>query len=700
MSLPAASLVFYATAALLGACILVLLVLLLVAMRRTGSLRTRRAASAEVRPALQAALVEFLAGGTDDSLLRRNIRTHPADIAASILLFQTTVGGSARDRLCALALDLGLVRQWCAQSASRVVVHRRGAFANLAFTFAYEPCRRVAGDLLVESLNDADEEVRLSACRGLVLAGGEAEIEDLFELAIRPNLLTRIVLTEDLRNYALTLAAGPVREVLRSGDATRVRATMQILVAWERAIPLEDLREFLDSRDREIRVWDAATGKDQKALKGPNDDVLGLAFSPDGKTLAAVAGHHCHWPAEDDRSHTRTGALPAAGRPGTGAPCRRCPGGHAARGPANPRRTQREPQPGRRAGRPRSLGASQDGRLVEALSVAACFTLAMLVAALAIFAATGFSALLKGCFELRRTLRAASQSFDSMLLKSPIVPGVSVILAPRDASPESRALVRRLLDLTFGRHELVLVLDGPSEPELDRWVLEFHLYPQERVVPESLPTAAIRGCYLSRDPIRLLVVDKQPGGTADALNAGVNAAQYPVIGLVDPDADFIPELLLRLIRPMLADWEGTVAVCGVAPPPPAPGLAGCIGAIEALRLWLVRLADFAPVRWNSFWTCTPPLAPRPRPCGSPSSPRRSVRAPPPAPGAICAARCCAISDKWRQPCGEPAPAAAANSSACSASARCARYWKLPPISWPPPVGSPGWCPWPWRRWCW
>ena len=262
MSWPAASLLFqpvvraalYATVALLGPCILFLLVLVLVAMRRTGRLRTRRAASARVRPALQAALVEFLAGGTDDSLLRRNISTHPADIAASILLFQATVGGSARDRLCALALDLGLVRRWCAESASHDVVRRRGAFANLAFAFAYEPCRRVAGDLLVEALNDADEEVRLSACRGLVLAGGDAEIEDLFELAVRPNLLTRIVLTEDLRFHALTLAAGPVREVLRSRDATRVRATLEILVAWERAIPLEELREFLDSRDREIRV--------------------------------------------------------------------------------------------------------------------------------------------------------------------------------------------------------------------------------------------------------------------------------------------------------------------------------------------------------------------------------------------------------------------------------------------------------------
>jgi cellulose synthase/poly-beta-1,6-N-acetylglucosamine synthase-like glycosyltransferase len=233
---------------------------------------------------------------------------------------------------------------------------------------------------------------------------------------------------------------------------------------------------------------------------------------------------------------------------------------------------------------------------VEGLSVALCGVLAILVIALAIFAAAAFRALLKGCFELRRSLRSVSQGFDSVLLKSPIVPGVSVIWAAPDASTTSRALVRRLLDLHFGRHELVLVLDGPPVNDLDRWVMEFHLYPQERVVPEGLPTAAIRGCYLSRDPIRLLVVDKQPGGTADALNAGVNAAQYPVIGLVDPDADFIPELLLRLIRPKLADWEGTVAVCGVAPPPLSTGLAGHIGAIESLRLWLARCAAFSA--WN------------------------------------------------------------------------------------------------------
>ena len=232
------------------------------------------------------------------------------------------------------------------------------------------------------------------------------------------------------------------------------------------------------------------------------------------------------------------------------------------------------------------------------LSVVLTLAVVALVVAQAVLVGAGFKALLKGFFELRRSLRATSYDFLSVLLKSPIVPGVSVVFAAPDASPESRARVRRLLDLHFGRPEIVVVLDGPTEAELDRWVREFHLYRQERVVAEDLPAEAIRGCYLSSDPIRLLVVDKEAGGVADAYNAGVNAAQYLVIALVDSEAEFIPEFLLRLIRPMLGDWDRTVAVCGVAPAVAAPGLAGSIGAIESLRMWLVRCAAFSA--WNKL----------------------------------------------------------------------------------------------------
>jgi HEAT repeat protein len=57
-----------------------------------------------------------------------------------------------------------------------------------------------------------------------------------------------------LRRHALSLAAGPVKAALVSGEAKRARATLDILVAWERAIPVNDLREFLEHRDRDIRV--------------------------------------------------------------------------------------------------------------------------------------------------------------------------------------------------------------------------------------------------------------------------------------------------------------------------------------------------------------------------------------------------------------------------------------------------------------
>jgi HEAT repeat protein len=258
MTWPAASVVaqalLYAAVALVGIHLLFLLVLLAAAMIRAGILRSRRAAAAGIRPELHAALVQFLAGGKDDSLLLQYSHTQRADVADAILLFQGTVGGSARDRLCGLALDLGLVQQWCEQGRARDVVRRRAALANLAFASTYEPCRRVAADVIQDALKDEDEEVRLSACRAVLLAEGAEQIKRLFELALQPNLLTRIVLTEDLRRHALTLAAGPVRAALRSGEARRARATLDILVAWERAIPLDDLREFLEHRERDIRV--------------------------------------------------------------------------------------------------------------------------------------------------------------------------------------------------------------------------------------------------------------------------------------------------------------------------------------------------------------------------------------------------------------------------------------------------------------
>ena len=41
------------------------------------------------------------------------------------------------------------------------------------------------------------------------------------------------------------------------------------------------------SRDKTIKLWDVATGKEKDRFSGHKDSVTSVAFSPDGKTLAS-----------------------------------------------------------------------------------------------------------------------------------------------------------------------------------------------------------------------------------------------------------------------------------------------------------------------------------------------------------------------------------------------------------------------------
>jgi hypothetical protein len=226
-------------------------------------------------------------------------------------------------------------------------------------------------------------------------------------------------------------------------------------------------------------------------------------------------------------------------------------------------------------------------------ALAVNLALAAIAVAMFAFGAATFYSLVVGALELRRRLRSVSQDLTGLLLKSPIVPGVSVVYTTASAGPQTRALVRRLLDLHYAESELVLVLDGASDSVRLQWVEELHLVPAERSAPAGLARERIRGFYVSQDPLRLLVVDKAAAGEPDALNAGIDAARYPVIAFIDAEADFVPEVLLFLIRPMLQDWESITGACAVSPAPGTASLPGRIGTVETLRVFLVRGAAFS-----------------------------------------------------------------------------------------------------------
>ncbi|WDU82639.1 glycosyltransferase family 2 protein [Caloramator sp. Dgby_cultured_2] len=60
----------------------------------------------------------------------------------------------------------------------------------------------------------------------------------------------------------------------------------------------------------------------------------------------------------------------------------------------------------------------------------------------------------------------------------------------------------------------------------------------------------------------LVVVDKENGGKADALNAGINVSRYPIFASIDADSILETDSLVRVIMPFIEDKE-TVAVGGI-----------------------------------------------------------------------------------------------------------------------------------------
>lgn len=122
--------------------------------------------------------------------------------------------------------------------------------------------------------------------------------------------------------------------------------------------------------------------------------------------------------------------------------------------------------------------------------------------------------------------------------------------------------VRSLLALHYPNFEVLLVNDGSRDGTLERVIDEFGLKNVGRFVDTSVEHKSIRGFYASPDLPRLLVIDKENGGKADALNAGINAARSSLFCAIDADSILEPDALLRVVRPFIDHPDRTIAVGG------------------------------------------------------------------------------------------------------------------------------------------
>lgn len=226
----------------------------LVTLARSSWWQKRRMKSAESEPAIRAAIADYVGGADNFTTLEEYVRDSPRDVADELLAFRQAVAGAALDRLCGLTIELTLLQRWLDDSESRDIVARRIAFRRLAFACAYEPCRRQVGDRLAAALRDTDREVRVTAAAAMVRTGQLADLERVFGLALSESPLVRMSLAETLRPHAYALCEKVVPEVLRAGEVPSIVGTLELLRAWERALPIRGLAALMGHRELKVRL--------------------------------------------------------------------------------------------------------------------------------------------------------------------------------------------------------------------------------------------------------------------------------------------------------------------------------------------------------------------------------------------------------------------------------------------------------------
>jgi cellulose synthase/poly-beta-1,6-N-acetylglucosamine synthase-like glycosyltransferase len=152
----------------------------------------------------------------------------------------------------------------------------------------------------------------------------------------------------------------------------------------------------------------------------------------------------------------------------------------------------------------------------------------------------------------------------SWIKESPMAPPITIIAPARNEESSIRIAVRNLLGLDYPQLEVIVVNDGSEDRTLEEMRQEFQLRQVQAVYVPEVMSAPVRGLYRSGVDARLLVVDKEPGGSkADAVNAGLNAATSPYVCVVDADSVLERDALLRIMVPILADPKRVVAVGGI-----------------------------------------------------------------------------------------------------------------------------------------
>ena len=139
------------------------------------------------------------------------------------------------------------------------------------------------------------------------------------------------------------------------------------------------------------------------------------------------------------------------------------------------------------------------------------------------------------------------------ILGSRAAPRITVLAPAHNEATTVTDSVRALLGLNYPDLEIVVVNDGSSDETLSVLLDHFNLVPIHPIYRRQIQSEAVRGLFRSTRYPNLLIIDKENGGKADALNAGLNLATGELVCAIDADTLIESDALLRMVRPFLEE---------------------------------------------------------------------------------------------------------------------------------------------------
>ncbi|XWN37737.1 MAG: glycosyltransferase [Balneola sp.] len=148
------------------------------------------------------------------------------------------------------------------------------------------------------------------------------------------------------------------------------------------------------------------------------------------------------------------------------------------------------------------------------------------------------------------------------LLRSELYKSVSIIVPAYNEEQNIIENVRSLMQVDFSDFEVIVSNDGSTDRTLEMLMDEYELEESGLYIPDRLPSKRIKKVYRSKIHENLIVLDKENGKRADAVNAAINAAHKDLICTIDADSWLEQNVLRKMLRAFIED-DKTIGVGGI-----------------------------------------------------------------------------------------------------------------------------------------